>query len=974
MSWIIDKLGDTLQSFFFGILLTLDSFIYSLVSGSYKIFMALASARLLSSDNFTEIANKLYLIIGVSMLFVLSYAILQGIIDPDKKSDANGGKLVKSIIIAVFGLALAPVLFNILYQAQGLILENNVLNKIFFRTDKGEIDIGDVSYDYKEKDKDTNELIDKSSTISLGKIDYNDQIKDIGGAYTATSIWSAFFLPSNIELKSNEEIIEKCDEEYINNGKKYTDDDSEDCMKINPRAGWSEDYFVTYDSKFWEFMCAGLPGKIFNFTSTVTNNGVMKSAVAWFCNTKKSGIDNDKYYPDGHRISLQEAYTYTGQGGSFDVYQAFLPNYFEKDTAKDYGEIKYIWGLSTIIGIFALYCFVSFSIDMGVRAAKLAYYQIIAPVPIIMQIVPKFKNIFQDYIKNVLNTFLEVFIRILVVYIATYVVCHVPELFSSTGAVWQNNNLNILEKLFAQVFLIIGILIFAKQAPKLIGETLGIKSGNLKLGIGQKLAEGGIFAAGGVLGAMATAGVRNLRNGISQPGKFHERIGRGIRSSIAGAGSAGARSIRSQFIGPNHKQAMTWSDMKAQAGQSAQAATDARDRRAQAYKEQASKGRTGVSAFAAHHVENAVDRFNAWSTGTVDTSYMDGQVSIYSELRGLESKLEDTVKNDALVKDAQRKADMLNNVDIGDLAYNQAVTARATANVVAAKANALKGMSEAEKSLRWINEGLDPTLYTSAAFDAAVDSGQIKDAVTQAEIDAEKTSVQSTFKRSDYAVDINSQEYRDAQNLLAQQMKDAATELSKAKKEAVQRRFAEAATGIENETSRVAKEFFNEKQKELRAHANDELLKDASGRSISIGEFVSKNFGAGAIVNGTVDLGQTLGSQNNVISYKLEGTSGSTVGNVTVTNTGTGQAKFEVQELDASGTVTSTQTFTNQADYEKYIASHNISKTKDSTLTGDRQAVTADLKNKAESARDALMNSEKYRNDKARQRAAQENK
>ena len=50
-------LGDFLSSVFMGIIMTLDTFIYSLVNSSYRIFMAIASARLLSSDVYYEITR-----------------------------------------------------------------------------------------------------------------------------------------------------------------------------------------------------------------------------------------------------------------------------------------------------------------------------------------------------------------------------------------------------------------------------------------------------------------------------------------------------------------------------------------------------------------------------------------------------------------------------------------------------------------------------------------------------------------------------------------------------------------------------------------------------------------------------------------------------------------------------------------------------------------------------------------------------
>ena len=56
-----EGIGDAL----IGIFLALDSFIYSLVSSAYRIFMSLASARILSSSAYEDIARKIYIVIGV---------------------------------------------------------------------------------------------------------------------------------------------------------------------------------------------------------------------------------------------------------------------------------------------------------------------------------------------------------------------------------------------------------------------------------------------------------------------------------------------------------------------------------------------------------------------------------------------------------------------------------------------------------------------------------------------------------------------------------------------------------------------------------------------------------------------------------------------------------------------------------------------------------------------------------------------
>ena len=43
------------------------------------------------------------------------------------------------------------------------------------------------------------------------------------------------------------------------------------------------------------------------------------------------------------------------------------------------------------------------------------------------------------------------------------------------GSLWDNENLTNVESLIAMELLIIGLVLFAKEAPKIIGETFGLK-------------------------------------------------------------------------------------------------------------------------------------------------------------------------------------------------------------------------------------------------------------------------------------------------------------------------------------------------------------------------------------------------------------------------------------------------------------------------------------------------------------------
>ena len=661
-------IGDFLSEVFLGIIMVLDTLIYSLISSAYKIFMAIASARLLSSDVYYDIASRIYIVIGVLMLFVLSYAILKAIVDPDQATKGDlGPGMVKRVVIAVIGLAITPVLFNVLYQAQGLFLEQDVLGKVFFRIENTEnIEVNGTS----------------------GNPD--EQIKNIGGAVAATSIWQAFFHPAE---GINAADIKSDASEYV--GK---------AVGTAVACGLGIALGVIGVAAHW-----------FTFgLSTVLLGG---AAVALCASSIAGDVEQaNEIAAQGGEVTLEHAYAVAAGGGGFDIFLIFIDNYIEDD------EIEYFWGVSTLCGAFALYAFASFSIDMGVRAAKLAYYQIIAPIPLIMQVLPKYKDTFSKYIKNVVSTFLEVFIRISVVYIVVYVVCHLQDLFSSFGSLWGNESLNLAEKSLALAFLILGLVIFAKSAPDIICQSLNIEKGSMKLGIGKKLADGGAFAAGGVGYGAVTSAVRNWRDDKNK-GFWNK-----ARSAAAGFGSGAARAAFNQFgPGPGRKPAMNLHDLKNVGEKAAQGATDKRDRRDERQEEFAAAKQAHAQARAEYDallndptatqaqrdaakakMESALKRMNeataigsvidkaekafeTWSVGTVDLSRENADMKFAGALK----KLRDDARGEAYKKSATAKAfkqqmERLQATEISEYregwdeeSFNQAVRDRITSEMTA---------------------------------------------------------------------------------------------------------------------------------------------------------------------------------------------------------------------------------------------------------------------------------------------------
>lgn len=596
MIYFLFSLGEVLEKGFIGIILTLDTLIYGLISSAFKVFMAIASARLLSSDAYYAIANKVYLIIGVLMLFVLSYSMLKAIVNPDEGKKSFGPGLIKRIVIAVVGLAIAPALFNLMYQVQGLVLEHNVLGRLFFRSDNtaevspGTIDVG-------------------GQQVTLDDVNPDDYINVVGGSVTATTIWQAFFYPAEDSGKTSDDIVGNLGDYYLTTGTYYG---------IACAIGTGLGLGYVFGPVGWAAGLLGTAVAAFTCGDAVENIA--------------TGISTNE------EITLSQAYVSTAQGDPFGVYTVFINNYVED------GEISYLYGISTIAGAFALYAFVSFSIDMGVRAAKLAYFQIIAPVPLIMQVLPgKGESTFKNYWHDVLHTFLEVFIRIAVVYIVVYIICHLQDLFSSVDALWGNQELSTPEVMLAMAFLIIGLIIFCKEAPKFLGKTLGIEGGNLHLGIGKKLADGGAYTAASAVGAGVTAGVNNMTNKWKQMKDakgFGEKSKLFLQGFTSGAAGAVSGTVRGGIAG---KDAKRLRDIRGAATQGSQGAIRARDNR-ESYRKASEQYGPGLLGVVEHRLEDKVNGVIRWA-GIDSAGSLNSELATLNEIEKKQDALKNAAKN-----------------------------------------------------------------------------------------------------------------------------------------------------------------------------------------------------------------------------------------------------------------------------------------------------------------------------------------
>lgn len=115
-----------------------DSGIYSLIGTLYNIIVDLANTSIVKEQSISDISNKLYSFIGIFMLFRITFSLITYIINPDSVTDKEkgGSKLITNIVITFALVILCPWGFNKVWEAQRIILDENLLGRIFFESGK----------------------------------------------------------------------------------------------------------------------------------------------------------------------------------------------------------------------------------------------------------------------------------------------------------------------------------------------------------------------------------------------------------------------------------------------------------------------------------------------------------------------------------------------------------------------------------------------------------------------------------------------------------------------------------------------------------------------------------------------------------------------------------------------------------------------------------------------------------------------
>ena len=481
-------MGDAIKQFVYTtvyntvrpLLFLFDNVAYSLINYCYKVLLYLANIDISQFGGVTTLVNRIYILLGVFMLFKLAFSIIQYVVAPDSFTDSGKGfgKLATNVMVAMALLVATPWIFSTLYSVQGYILESNIIGKLVMGSTV-----------------ETNSSKLSTDTVTSMALD------------TEFMLYGAF-------ASLNTDLITDC---------QYKDDSSGETIRAN----------------------------IMGTSQQITINGgnCLKALNDEFSNSeelKNSGVNLYDFFKfkEGDNVLDQRDFSAFGKLITWQKDSEYV--------------INYIPIISTIVGGYVAFLLIFYCIDVALRAIKLLFLQMVAPISIISYIDPKesiSNSKLANWIKEVFSTWASLFIRLLVIFLVMQLISIIAtgilgkgDMINVNNNYGQVNSLGGITQMFIYVFLVIGCFQFAKKAPELVEKLFGIKmSGELRIGQTLGSFTGGLV--GGAIGSvsgLAGAFAASRDNGLGA-GKTMLNMARGFGSggmrSMISAGKAGDKGI-----------------------------------------------------------------------------------------------------------------------------------------------------------------------------------------------------------------------------------------------------------------------------------------------------------------------------------------------------------------------------------------------------------------------------------------------
>ena len=469
---------EIVQNLFRTLMFFLDNIVYGLIPQIYRLFVYLSQINLFSDDPSSPIqrlVSHIYVLLGIFMLFKVSFSLIQYIVDPNAFRDSSKGmgKLITNVLIALVLLVTVPSIFSFAMRLQTEIIQSNAIGQLIMGTTAGVVDING----------------DGSATIS-----------DEGVQQMATDLQ---FMLYGAFYSLNTNVITEC----------------------NGTSG----VFGSVDMASTPGCLSALQSKL---PDDATSNGV--TLYSFFKHTPSNSTDDN-----GNPVEENCNAAGVCDDRNFSHFDKLL--WWKED-----GEyvINYLPFISAAAGVYVVFLLISFCVDIAVRAIKLCFLQMVAPIAIVSYIDPKetiSNGKLHNWIKECGTTYLSLFLRLATIFLVMFVISMISSTLLSNGqseqyisGLPQDTSYNI----WIYLFLVIGAFMFAKQVPKIIESIFGIKgSGELNLNpfknAGLASLTGGVVGAG--IGGVASSIASAKTASIMGDNAFKAGLGGFAKGTVSGA-------------------------------------------------------------------------------------------------------------------------------------------------------------------------------------------------------------------------------------------------------------------------------------------------------------------------------------------------------------------------------------------------------------------------------------------------------
>ena len=469
---------EIVQNLFRTLMFFLDNIIYGLIPQIYRLFVYLSQINLFSDDPSSPIqrlVSHIYVLLGIFMLFKVSFSLIQYIVDPNAFRDSSKGmgKLITNVLMALVLLVTVPSIFSFAMRLQTEIIQSNAIGQLIMGSTAGVVDING----------------DGSATIS-----------DEGVQQMATDLQ---FMLYGAFYSLNTNVITEC----------------------NGTSG----VFGSVDMASTPGCLSALQSKL---PDDATSNGV--TLYSFFKHTPSNSTDDN-----GNPVEENCNADGVCDDRNFSHFDKLL--WWKED-----GEyvINYLPFISAAAGVYVVFLLISFCVDIAVRAIKLCFLQMVAPIAIVSYIDPKetiSNGKLHNWIKECGTTYLSLFLRLATIFLVMFVISMISSTLLSNGqseqyisGLPQDTSYNI----WIYLFLVIGAFMFAKQVPKIIESIFGIKgSGELNLNpfknTGLAAITGGVVGAG--VGGIASSISSAKTASIMGDNKFKAGLSGFAKGTLGGA-------------------------------------------------------------------------------------------------------------------------------------------------------------------------------------------------------------------------------------------------------------------------------------------------------------------------------------------------------------------------------------------------------------------------------------------------------